>query len=99
MPARPVTSPPALAPSAEPAKWLSSRISLFGPHWVTSNVGTGWPAYARIFHPLDDTRDALRWADIAHAHGHTMHTRRAMARDQQRQSTITIHGPRLPRRP
>jgi len=73
VPARPVTSPPAPAPSAEPAKWLSSRISLFGPLWVTSTVGTGWPAYARIFHPLDDTPDALRWADIAHAHGHTMH--------------------------
>lgn len=46
---------------------------MFGANWVTSTVGTGWPAYARVFHPLDDTADAPRWAGVAKRHGHTMH--------------------------
>ena len=55
------------------AEWLLSRIDAFAEHWVTGNVGPGFGAYARIFHPLDDGPDALRWADVAASHGRTMH--------------------------
>lgn len=64
---------PVPAASAVPAQWLTSRIATFGSNWVTSTAGTGWQAYCRLFHPLDDTPHAPRWADIAAAHGHTMH--------------------------
>ncbi len=69
---QPIRVPPP-AGSAEPAEWLTSRIAMFGANWVTGTVGTGWPAYARIFHPLDDAVDALRWSDVAATHGHRMH--------------------------
>ena len=66
---------PALAPAASdaPAQWLTPRIATFGPSWVTSTAGTDWEAYCRLFHPLDDSPNAPRWADIAKTHGHTMH--------------------------
>ena len=54
-------------------RWLTSRIATFSTNWVTSTAGTDWEAYCRLFHPLDDSPDAPRWADIAKTHGHTMH--------------------------
>jgi hypothetical protein len=65
-------APPAPAASADPAAWLTSRIQ-WGDDWVTGTVGTGYLAYARIFHPLDDGSHPPRWADIATQHGRTMH--------------------------
>lgn len=70
---RPEVHPPSPAVNDTPAQWLAPRIDLFGTNSVTSTVGTGWKAYARVFHPLDDTPDAPRWADIAKAHRHAMH--------------------------
>lgn len=64
---------PLPAPDAKPAEWLASRLSNVGTNWVTATVGAGWPAYARIFHPLDDTVDALRWSSVAAANGRTMY--------------------------
>jgi hypothetical protein len=65
-------TPPAPAVSADPAAWLPSRIE-WGDDWVTGTVGTGYQAYARIFHPLDDGPNPPRWADVAAQHGRTMH--------------------------
>ena len=77
-------SPPAPATSADPAAWLTSRIQ-WGGDWVTGTVGTGYPAYARIFHPLDDGPEPPRWADVAARHGRTMH---ASARWEHISSTV-----------
>jgi len=67
-----IFTPPSPAASANPAAWLASRITR-GSDWVTSTVGTGYRAYARLFHPLDDGPDAPRWADLAARHGRIMH--------------------------
>jgi hypothetical protein len=39
---------------------------------VTAVAGTGWPAYARVLHPLDDAPGARRWSDVARDHGRVM---------------------------
>jgi hypothetical protein len=67
-----VDLPPLPAASTTPADWLTSRV-VSAPNWVTRTVGTGFDAYARIFHPLDDGPAAPRWADIAARNGRTMH--------------------------
>src|SRR6185312_13427804 len=41
--------------------------------WVTNTVGVGFAAYARVFHPLGDEPDALRWQDVASKNGRIMH--------------------------
>ena len=64
--------PPAPADSAVPAEWVTARLDVFADEWVTGMVGPDFPAYARIFHPLDDG-DVQRWADVAELHGRTMH--------------------------
>jgi hypothetical protein len=66
-------TPPAVAQSARPAEWVTSRIDVFAEPWVSGMVGPDFRAYARIFHPLDDGPDALRWADVARIRGRTMH--------------------------
>lgn len=55
------------------AEWLASRIDLWSEHWVTGTAGTGFDAYCRIFHPLDDGPDANTWGDVAVRHSRTMH--------------------------
>lgn len=68
-----VYRPPRPAGSAEPAYWLTDRINLWGQHWVTNLVGAGFPAYARLLHPLDDHPGSQTWAAVARANGRTMH--------------------------
>ena len=41
--------------------------------WVVRTVGTGFAAYARVFHPLDVGPQPPRWADVAAQHGRVMH--------------------------
>lgn len=65
--------PPRPADSATPADWLTARVNLWGPHWVTNVVGSGFEDYARLFHPLDDYPGALRWASIARVNDRIMH--------------------------
>ena len=65
-------APPTPAASANAAAWLTPRIH-WGGDWVTATVGTGYPAYARLFHPLDDGPNPPRWAHVAAQHGRTMH--------------------------
>jgi hypothetical protein len=65
--------PPRPAASSEPAHWLTDRINLWGQHWVTNLVGSGFQAYARLLHPLDDHPGAPTWAEVARANGRTMH--------------------------
>jgi hypothetical protein len=82
-------SPPAPAASADPAAWLTSRIARDG-HWVTRTVGSGYEAYARILHPLDDGPDAPRWADVAAQHGRSMHP---SAQWEHISSSVAPHDP------
>ena len=65
--------PPAVARTAVPAQWATSHLDVFAKQWVTGMAGPDFGAYARIFHPLDDGPHAQRWADVARAHGRTMH--------------------------
>lgn len=65
-------APPRPAASADAAAWLKPRIQ-WGNDWVAGTVGTGYPAYARVFHPLDDGPHPPRWAQVATQHGRTMH--------------------------
>jgi hypothetical protein len=65
--------PPTPASSAEPAWWLTDRIDLWGPDWVTNLVGWDWPAYSRLFHPLADQPGLSTWAATAQANGRVMH--------------------------
>ena len=65
--------PPAVAQSARPAEWVTSRIDVFAKPWVSGMVGPDFQAYARIFHPLDDEPDTTRWADVARSQGRVMH--------------------------
>ena len=69
----PATPAPRPAESAAPADWVIPRIATFDEHWVTATAGTGWPAYARVFHPLDIGPDAPRWADVAAVYGFELH--------------------------
>jgi hypothetical protein len=64
--------PPRPAASAEPAYWLTDRINLWGQHWVTNLVDSGFQAYARLLHPLGQP-GAPTWAEVARANGRTMH--------------------------
>jgi len=74
VPYRPDVPAPAAATDTSSAEWLNDEIRLVGTDWVPATAGTRWPAYARVFHPLDDDDPAApRWADIARQHGHTMH--------------------------
>ena len=65
--------PPRPAASAEPARWLTDRVDLWGPDWVTNMVGPGFEAYARLLHPLADEPGGPTWAEVARANGHIMH--------------------------
>ena len=65
--------PPAVAQSARPAEWVTSRIDVLAKPWVSGMVGPDFQAYARIFHPLDDEPDTTRWADVARSQGRVMH--------------------------
>lgn len=62
--------PPA-ATSAEPARWLTDRTGVDGQKWVTNPVCSGFAAYARLFHPLDDHPGSPTWAAAAQANGRT----------------------------
>ena len=61
--------PPA-ATSAEPARWLTDRTGVDGQKWVTNPVCSGFAAYARWFHPLDD-HPFTDVGGAAQANGHT----------------------------
>jgi hypothetical protein len=65
--------PPRPAAATEPAGWLTNRIDLRGPHWVTNLLGSGFGAYARLFHPPQDHPGSVTWAEVARAHGRKMH--------------------------
>lgn len=64
--------PPAAADSAGPARWVQARYVWGGP-WVTREVGTGFQAYIRVFHPYLQGDNARTWAEVAAAHGKVMH--------------------------
>lgn len=65
--------PPRPAAAIEPAGWLTDRIALRGPHWVTNLLGEGFEAYARMFHPPQDHPGSVTWAEVAQANGRKMH--------------------------
>ena len=65
--------PPRPATSTDSAQWLADRIHLTGQHWVSGSVGSGFAAYARVLHPLDDHQGSPTWAAMARANGRTMH--------------------------
>ena len=67
-----VVLPPFAAPSAEPADWICERYQWGGP-WVTGEVGPGFEAYLRVFHPYGEEDEALTWSEVAAEHGKTMH--------------------------
>lgn len=58
--------------SVASAKWLSERLEAEPEQWVTGTVGSGFDAYARVFHPAGDRED-VPWADVAARTGRTMH--------------------------
>lgn len=64
--------PASLAASAASAEWLCERLEVEREQWVTGTVGSGFEAYARVFHPAGDRQD-VRWADVAARTGRTMH--------------------------
>lgn len=65
-------SPPRAAGSAEPARWAQERYDWGGP-WLTSEVGLGFQAYLRVFHPFGEGDRAQTWAAVAAAHRKVMH--------------------------
>lgn len=65
--------PPRSAASAEPARWLTDRVDIWGPDWVTNMVGPGFAAYARLLHPLAGEPGGPTWAEVARANGRVMH--------------------------
>lgn len=53
--------------------WIRERLGPFGAT-VTGLVPRGFPAYARVLHRASDGAAGLRrWADVAAAHGTTVH--------------------------
>jgi hypothetical protein len=64
--------PPRPASSADAARWLTDRVDIWGPHWVTNMVGSGFEAYARLLHPLAEP-GAPTWAQVARSNGRIMH--------------------------
>lgn len=60
-------------PQPDPARWLTERVDLRGPDWVTNLIGSDWPAYARLFHPLANQPGGSTWAATAQANGRIMH--------------------------
>jgi hypothetical protein len=65
--------PPRPASSAEPARWLTDRVDIWGPDWVTNMVGSGFEAYARLLHPIADEPGGQTWAEVASRNGRIMH--------------------------
>lgn len=63
-----MTAHPAAAADVTPAAWLAPRLSGWGT--VTSVVPAGYPAYARVLHPVDDD---VRWAEVAERTGRRVH--------------------------
>ena len=63
---------PRPAPSADAAQWIEPRLSTtFGA--VGTTIPTGFPAYARILHPVDPGGTPIRWSAVAEHNGRTMH--------------------------
>ncbi len=65
--------PPRPAASTQPARWLIDRVSLSSQHWVARSVGSGFPAYARLLHPVDDHPNSPLWAQVARTNRRTLH--------------------------
>ena len=65
--------PPRPATSTESAQWMVDRTDPAHPQWVTGAVGSGFDAYARLLHPLDDKPGSQTWASIAAANGRAIH--------------------------
>ena len=61
---------PRPASSADAARWLTDRVDIWGPDWVTNMVGSGFEAYARLLHPLADEPGAPTWAQVARSNDH-----------------------------
>lgn len=54
------------------ASWIRPRLATdFGT--VGSVVPAGYPAYARLLHPVEDGERLRRWSDVAAATGRTVH--------------------------
>ncbi len=64
---------PRPASSADAARWLTDRVDIWGPDWVTNMVGSGFEAYARLLHPLADEPGAPTWAQVARSNGRIIH--------------------------
>jgi len=55
-----------------PASWIESRLrSPF--EGVGSVIPTGYGAYGRLFHPVEDRDRGRRWADVARDNGRIVH--------------------------
>lgn len=65
--------PPRPTASVQPAHWLIERVDPLGRHRVTSMVGLGFGAYARLLHPLDDRPGSSTWASVSRANDRVMH--------------------------
>lgn len=65
-----------IADDTSPADWIISAVTP-STHSVTSLLPTGFPAYARMFHPASITRPCLhrpiRWSIVAGANGRVVH--------------------------
>ena len=59
---------PRYSADVSPAAWLRPRLAGWGT--VTSVVPAGYPAYARVLHPVDDD---VRWAEVAARTGRRVH--------------------------
>jgi hypothetical protein len=56
-----------------PAAWIGPRLHPFARD-VGSIVPEGFPAYARLFHPIQIDRDRTeRWSDVARRNGRIVH--------------------------
>jgi hypothetical protein len=59
------------ADDARPADWLTRSAG--DPYTVHAMVPDVFEAYARVFHPALLCEEEVRWSDVAHANGRTMH--------------------------
>jgi len=69
---------PAMSANISSADWIRERLSPWNSNLVSAIIPSGFEAYVRILHPVQDPRDAvslIRWADVSRWSGVPLHPR------------------------